>query len=133
MSRIGLQALSLRVVPQLECVVEGRGKNVLSIGREFHKRHWRIVIVNESLQALTTCCVPNATKSVVAGRDDERTVAVEVNSGDRIRMSWKRFQALARPNIPNAHGLVEAARHDEIALRVEVATEDVIAVAFEGL
>lgn len=133
MSGVGLQALSFRVVPQLECVVESRSKNVLSIGREFYKRHWRIVVVDKSLQALTTCRIPNATKSVVAGRDDEGTVAIKMNSRDRIRMSWKRFQALARPNVPNTHGLVEAARHDKIALRVEVATENVIAVAFEGL
>ena len=133
MPGVSFQALPFRVVPQLQSVVERRGENIFSIRREFHKRHRRIVIVDECLQALSTGSVPNTTKAVVTGGDDEGTVAVEMHSGNGIGMSWKGFQAFSRPNIPNAHRLVETSRNNEIALRVEVATKDVIAVSLECL
>lgn len=132
-SGVSFQAFSFRVVPQLEGVVEGCSKNVLSVWRELHKGNGRIVVVNESLETLSTGCVPYSAESVVARRDDERSIAVKVNSGDRIRMCWKCLQTFSRSNVPDPHGLIEAPRNDEIALRIEVAAEDIIAVTFESL
>lgn len=133
MSSVSLQALPLRVVPQLQRIVKCRCEDVFSVGREFHKGNWRVVVVDERLQALAARRVPYSTETVVARRHNERSIAVEVNGRDGIRVSGKRFQTLSCSHIPDTYGLVEAAGDNEIALRIEIATEDVIAVAFEGL
>ena len=79
---VGLQTLALAVVPQLEGVVEGGCQDVLPVGRELDEGHRRVVVVDQGLEALAGCRVPNATKSVVTAGHDERTVSVEMNCAD---------------------------------------------------
>lgn len=46
-ARVSLQAFALRVVPQLECIVECGSQDVFAIRREFNERHGWIVVINE--------------------------------------------------------------------------------------
>lgn len=112
-------------------LVERGGENVLAVGRELNERDGRIVVLDERLETLARGRVPNATQTIVAARDDERAVAVEVHGRDRVAVGRQRAQALARAHVPDAHVLVERARHDQIRLRVEVATEHVVRVALQ--
>lgn len=131
MAGVRLQALALRIVPQLERVVERCRQNVLAVRRELHERYRRIVIVDQRLQTLAAGSVPDPAQPIVAGRYDQRPVPVEVNRRHRVGVSGQRLQTLARSHVPDAHGFVEAARHDQIALRVEVAAEHVVGVALQ--
>lgn len=132
-SGVRLEAFALGVVPQLERVVERRGEDVLAVRGELDERHRRIVVVDERLEALAAGCVPDAAEPVVARRHNQRTVPIEVDRTDRIRVGRQRLQALASPHVPDPHTLVEAAGHNQIALRIEVAAEDVVAVALQRL
>lgn len=95
MPRIRFQAFALRVVPQFQRVVKCSGQNVFAIRRELDKRDGRIVVVDERLQTLTTGRVPNTAQTVVAGRHDQRSIAVEMYSAHRIRVGGQRLQAFA--------------------------------------
>ena len=53
MAAVGLQALALAVIPELESVVESGRQDVLPVGRELDKGHRRIVVIDEGLEALT--------------------------------------------------------------------------------
>jgi hypothetical protein len=157
-ARVGLQALALTVVPELERVVESGGQDVLAIRGELNERDRRIVVVcvqmwishirckrfasesekksratDERLEALAGSGVPNTHETVVAARHDERAVAVEVDGTHRIRVRRQSSQAFARLHVPNAHRLVERARSNEIGLRIEIATENIVVVSLEGL
>ena len=79
---VRLQALALAVVPQLQGVVEGGCQDVLAVWRELDEGHGRVVIVDQGLEALTGSRVPNPAKSVVTARNDERTIAIEMNSAN---------------------------------------------------
>lgn len=94
-SGVCLQAFALRIVPQFQCVVQCGRQNVFAIGREFHKRHRRIIVIDERLQALSTGRVPNAAQPVVAGGDDQRAVTIEIDRADRIGMGRKGLQTFA--------------------------------------
>lgn len=86
MTRIRLQALALRVVPQLERIIQRGGQNVLAIGRELYKADGRIVVVDQGFQALSTGRVPYATEAVVAAAHDQRSVAIEMYRRNGIGM-----------------------------------------------
>merc|ERR1719419_1511791 len=76
---ICLEAFALRVVPQLERVVQSRGENVFSVWRELDETNWRVVVVDQRLQALTARCVPYSDEPIVGGRNDETSISVEVD------------------------------------------------------
>lgn len=80
MTGVSLQTLSLRVVPQLKRIVKRRSKNIFAIWRELDKRNRRIVVVDERFQALSARRVPYTAEPVVARRDNERSIAIEVHS-----------------------------------------------------
>lgn len=133
MPGVRLETLALRVVPQLQGVVQRGRQDVLSVGREFNKRHRRIVIVDERLETLAACRVPDTTQSIVTRRHNQRSVPIEMHGGDRIGMGWEGLETLSRPHVPDAHRLVERPRNDQIALRVKVAAEHIVGVAFQRL
>lgn len=97
---VRFQAFTLGIVPQLERVVQCSGQNVFSVRRKFDKRNRWIVVVDQRLQTLSACCVPNAAKPVIAGRHNQRTVPIEVDGTDWIRVSGKSLQTFScKPNI----------------------------------
>ena len=53
MARVGLQTLSLAVVPEFEGVVQGGSKDILAVWRELDKGNGRVVVVNQRFEALT--------------------------------------------------------------------------------
>jgi hypothetical protein len=64
-SRVGLEALALAVIPQFEGVVEGGRQDIFTIGRELDKADRRIIIINQSLETLTRGRVPDPTEPVI--------------------------------------------------------------------
>lgn len=132
-SRVRLQALALRVVPQLERVVQCRRQDVLSIRRELDKAHRRVLVINQRLQALSTGRVPNPTQTIVTGTDNQGPIPVKVHRRHGIRVRRKCLQAFTRTHIPDPDRLIETAGHDQITLRIKVAAEDVVPVSLECL
>lgn len=59
MAGVGFEAFAFTVVPQFEGVVERGGQNVFTVGWEFDKRYWRIVVVDKRFQTLAGRSVPN--------------------------------------------------------------------------
>ena len=100
---VGLQALALRVVPQLQGVVERGRQDVLAVGRELDEGHGRVVVVDEGLEALAGGGVPDPAQPVVAAGDDQAAVPVEVDGGDGVRVGGQGLQALPRPHVPDTH------------------------------
>lgn len=90
-ARVRLQALSLWVVPQFQCVVERRRQNVFAIGRELNEWHRWIVVVDQCFQTLAAGRVPDTTEAVVAGGDNQGAVAIKVYRADGIRVGWQRL------------------------------------------
>lgn len=131
--RVRLQALALRVVPQLQRVVQRRSQDVFPIRRELDETHRRILVVDQRLQALSAGSIPDPAQTVVAAAHDQRTVPIEVHGGHGVGMRGQRLQAFTGAHVPDANRLVETARHDQVALRVEVAAEDVVGVSLERL
>eukprot|EP00290_Baffinella_frigidus_P013853 CAMPEP_0180146554 /NCGR_PEP_ID=MMETSP0986-20121125/18581_1 /TAXON_ID=697907 /ORGANISM="non described non described, Strain CCMP2293" /LENGTH=148 /DNA_ID=CAMNT_0022091637 /DNA_START=144 /DNA_END=591 /DNA_ORIENTATION=- len=82
--RVRLQALARGVVPEAELVVEAPRQDELRVGRERHERHWGVIVVDETLEALACRRVPDAAQPVEGAGDDEGAVAVELDGRDRV-------------------------------------------------
>lgn len=70
---------------------------------------------------------------VMATGNNESTVAIEVDGGDRHGVGDDGVDAPPRLHLPNPNSLIERARDDVIGLRVEVDAENCVRVAAEGL
>ncbi|KAM1167586.1 hypothetical protein ACFX19_030131 [Malus domestica] len=77
--------------------------------------------------------IPGPAQPIVAARNDNRAIPIEINGGDRVGVSRQNLQAFPGLDIPNTHRFVEGTGDDHIGLRVEVGAEDVVGVAMEGL
>ena len=49
---VGLEALALAIVPELERVVQSRRQDVFPIGGELNERYGRVIVVDERFEAL---------------------------------------------------------------------------------
>jgi len=76
---VRFQAFAFAVVPQFEGVVEGGSQDVFAVGGELDEGDGRVVVVDQGFEALPGRRVPDSTEAVVAARDDEGTVAIEVH------------------------------------------------------
>ena len=74
-SSVQFQRFALGIIPQFQCVVQRRGQDILSVGREFDKTNGWIVIIDQCLQTHARRGIPDATETIVGRRDNHRTVA----------------------------------------------------------
>lgn len=114
-------------------VVESGGENELAIGGEFGEGDSRGLIFDEGLQEIAGFGVPNLAGAVVAGGDDEVSVAVVVDGGDGHGVALYSVDAFPGLHIPNLNGLVEGTRDNVAGLGVEVYAENDVVVAAEDL
>ena len=133
MTDVGLETFAWGMTPETKLVVKSPCQNELSVGRELDKRYRRIIFVEKSLQTLASGRVPDANQAVVRGWDDQRTVSVESNRRNRIRMGGQGFQALAASHVPDPHTLVEWPAHNQVGSGVEVAAEHKVGVSLQSL
>ena len=76
---VRFQAFAFAVVPQFESVVKRGSQYVFAVGGELDEGDGRVVVVDQSFEALPGRRVPDSTEAVVAARDDEGTVTIEVH------------------------------------------------------
>ena len=88
-SSVGFQTFPFGIVPQFESVVKSGGQNVFSIGRELDERYWWIVIIDQGLQTLTRCSVPDS----ATGTDNQAmsvTNASSVSELTIVHRNWRK-------------------------------------------
>lgn len=133
MTCINFQGLPSRVVPKLQSVIQSGNENVLAVGRELGEGNGRTIVLNERLQESAGVGGPDLAGAVVTAGDNERSVTVEIDGGDRHGMGGNSVEGAAGLNIPDPNGLVEGAGDNEVGLGVEIDAEDQVGVAAEGL
>lgn len=115
-------------------IIEGSNKDELSIRRKLSERNRRRLIINEGLKTSPRIGIPDLAGAVVAGGDDDGSVAVEMNGRYGLGVGvGNRPDGAAGLDVPDAEAPVERAGDDEIRTRVEVDAEDEVGVAAEGL
>lgn len=65
-------------------MVQGAGEDEPAIGGEPDKGHRGVGLIYEGLEALPTVAVPDAAQAIIAARDYESAIPVEVHSCDGV-------------------------------------------------
>ena len=87
-------------VPKLQSVIKSSNEHVLAIGRELGEGIGGTIILNERLQESTSVGGSNFAGIVVSARDNERSVTVEMDGGDRHGMDIPPIKSTRRLLIP---------------------------------
>lgn len=88
-------------------IIECSDEDELPIGGELGKGDGRFYILDQRLQQRPILRVPNLAGTIMAARDNERPIPIEVNRRDRHGMSPNHIQALPSLDLPDANSLIK--------------------------